>query len=183
MTAPTTTPQLEAGTWVIDPTHSSIGFSVRHLVVSKIRGAFHAFSGTVTVPADGDASVSAEISIDSLYSGNEQRDAHIKAPDFFDAEHFPTAAFTSTALRQDGEDYFLDGDFTLKGVTKPITLSLAFNGINPGMGRGTVAGFEARAEIRRTDFGIGGDYPLETGGVMVSDKVVVTIDVEALKPA
>ena len=182
MTAAVAT-QLTAGTWAIDPVHSSIGFSVRHLVVSKVRGSFESFSGAVVVAEDGTPSVSAEIAVDSVHTGNEQRDAHVKSADFFDVEKYPTAKFVSTGVRADGDDYVLDGDFTLKGVTKPIELKLAFNGTNPGMGHGEVAGFEASVVLNRKDFGIDIDMPLETGGAVVGDKVTITLEIEALKQA
>jgi polyisoprenoid-binding protein YceI len=174
---------LTAGTWAIDPVHSSISFAVRHLVVSKVRGSFESFSGAVVVAEDGTPSVSAEIAVDSLNTGNEQREAHLKGADFFDAEKYPTATFVSTGVRADGNDYVLDGDFTLKGVTNPIELKLAFNGTNPGMGHSEVAGFEASVVLNRKDFGIDIDMPLETGGAVVGDKVTITLDIEALKQA
>jgi polyisoprenoid-binding protein YceI len=179
----TATTQLTAGTWAIDPVHSSISFSVRHLVVSKVRGTFGQFSGAITVAEDGTPSVRAEIAVDSINTGNEQRDAHLKAADFFEVEKFPTATFVSTAVRADGDDYLLDGDFTLKGVTRPVTLNLQFNGVNPGMGHGEVAGFEASVVLNRKDFGIDIDMPLETGGAVVGDKITVTLEIEALKQA
>jgi polyisoprenoid-binding protein YceI len=174
---------LSAGTWAIDPVHSSISFSVRHLVVSKVRGTFGTFSGAVGVAEDGTPTVSAEIAVDSVNSGNEQRDAHLKSADFFDVEKYPTASFVSTGVRADGDDYVLNGEFTLKGVTKPIELELEFNGVNPGMGHGEVAGFEASVVLNRKDFGIDIDMPLETGGAVVGDKVTITLDIEALKQA
>lgn len=174
---------LSAGTWTIDPVHSSVSFSVRHLVVSKVRGRFANFSGAVVVAEDGTPSVSAEIAVDSIDTGNEQRDAHVKSADFFDAAQYPTAKFVSTAVRADGDDYVVDGDFTLKGVTKPVSLKLEFNGVNPGMGHGEVAGFEASVVLNRKDFGIDIDMPLETGGAVVGDKVTVTLEIEALKQA
>ena len=175
--------ELSTGTWAIDPVHSSIGFSVRHLVVSKVRGTFKTFSGAIVVAEDGTPSVTAEIAVDSLDTGNEQRDGHVKSADFFDVEKFPTASFVSTGVRADGEDYVLDGDFTLKGVTKPIELKLEFNGVNPGMGHGEVAGFEASVVLNRKDFGIDIDMPLETGGAVVGDNVTISLAIEALKQA
>ncbi|WNG91763.1 YceI family protein [Mycobacterium sp. ITM-2016-00318] len=183
MTAATTTTGLSAGTWAIDPIHSSIAFSVRHLVVSKVRGQFNTFSGTVVVGADGTPSVTAEIAVDSVDTRNEQRDAHLKAADFFDVEQFPTATFTSTGLREAGENYVFDGVFTLKGIAKPISLDLEFNGTNPGMGHGEVAGFTASVVLNRKDFGIDIDMPLETGGAVVGDQVTITLEIEALKQA
>jgi polyisoprenoid-binding protein YceI len=174
---------LSVGTWAIDPVHSTIGFSVRHLMVSKVRGTFDQFSGTITVGDDGTASVTAEIDVNSINTRNEQRDAHLKAADFFDAETYPTATFTSTGVRTEGNRYALDGEFTLHGVTKPITLDLEFNGVNPGMGHGEVAGFDATVVLNRKDFGIAFDAPLEAGGTVVGDKVTITLEIEALKQA
>jgi polyisoprenoid-binding protein YceI len=177
----TATAELATGTWAIDPVHSTIGFSVRHLMVSKVRGTFDTFSGAIVVAEDGTPSVTAEIAVDSINTRNEQRDAHIRSADFFDVEQYPTATFVSTVVRPNGENYFVDGDFTLKGVTKPVTLELEFNGVNPGMGHGEVAGFEASVVLNRKDFGIDIDLPLETGGSVVGDKVTITLEIEALK--
>ncbi len=183
MTAMTGTAELSVGVWAIDPVHSSIGFSVRHLMVSKVRGDFEKFSGAITVDEDGTPSVTAEIAVDSISTRNEQRDAHIKSADFFDAENYPVAAFRSTAVRSHDGHHVLDGEFTLKGVTKPISLQLEFNGVNPGMGQGEVAGFEASVVLNRKDFGIDIDLPLETGGTVIGDKVTITLQIEALKQA
>ncbi|WP_193047635.1 YceI family protein [Mycolicibacterium baixiangningiae] len=182
MTAATDT-ALTAGTWAIDPVHSTIGFSIRHLMVSKVRGTFDDFSGTITVSDDGTASVAAEIAVGSVNTRNEQRDAHLRAADFFDTEKFPVATFTSTGVRTEGNRYALDGEFTLKGRTQPITLDLEFIGTNPGMGHGEVAGFEASVVLNRKDFGIDFEAPLETGGTVVGDKVTITLEIEALKQA
>ena len=182
MTA-TATSQLTTGTWAIDPVHSSINFSVRHLMVSKVRGKFDNFSGAIVVAEDGTPSLSAEIAVDSVNTGNDQRDAHIKSPDFFDVETYPTARFASTTVQSEGDNYILNGELTLKGVTQPITLELEFNGVSPGMGHGEVAGFEASVVLNRKDFGIDIDMPLETGGAVVGDKVTITLNIEALKQA
>ena len=177
----TGTNQLTEGTWAIDPVHSSIGFSVRHLMVSKVRGTFKDFSGAILVAGNGNPSVTAEIAVDSISTNNEQRDAHVKSADFFAADKYPTATFRSTGVRANGDHYLLDGDFTLKGVTRPVTLDLEFNGVNPGMGHGEVAGFEASVVLNRKDFGIDIDMPLETGGTVVGDKITITLEIEALK--
>ena len=182
MTAAVAT-DLTAGTWAIDPVHSSINFSVRHLMVSKVRGSFKTFSGAVVVAEDGTPSVSATIDVTSIDTRNEQRDAHVRSADFFDADNHPTATFVSTAVRPDGDDYIVDGDFTLKGVTKPVSLKLEYNGVNAGMGQGPVAGFEASVVLNRKDFGIDIDMPLETGGTVIGDKVTITLEIEALKQA
>lgn len=181
MTA-TGTSQLSSGTWTIDPVHSSINFSVRHLMVSKVRGRFDKFGGAIIVADDGTPSVNAEIAVDSVNTGNEQRDAAIKSADFFEAEKYPVAAFTSTGVKSNGGNYVVNGQFTLKGVTKPVGLDLEFGGVNPGVGQGEVAGFEASVVLNRKDFGIGIDLPLDSGGALVGDNVTVTLDIEAVRP-
>ncbi|HTQ19667.1 YceI family protein [Mycobacterium sp.] len=182
MTATATT-RLGAGTWAIDPVHSSINFSVRHLMVSKVRGKFENFSGAIGVAEDGTPSVNAEIAMGSVNTGNPQRDAHLKSADFFEVETYPTATFTSGAVEPEGEGYLLHGELSLKGVTKPVILDLDFYGVNPGMGHGEVAGFEASVVLNRKDFGIDLDMPLETGGAVVGDKVTLTLEIEAVKQA
>ena len=179
MTTAIALPELSAGTWNIDATHSTVGFSVRHLMVSKVRGRFQNFSGTITVSADGTPSVNAEIDVASITTDNEQRDGHLKTADFFEVEKFPTATFTSTSVKPSGENFVLTGDFTLHGVTKSIEMKLEFNGVNPGMGAGPVAGFEATTTITRRDFGISIDMPLEGGGAVVGDKITLTLEIEA----
>lgn len=174
---------LAAGTWAIDPVHSSISFSVRHLVVSKVRGTFGSFGGAITIAEDGTPAVSADIDVASVQTGNADRDAHLTSADFFDVEKFPTATFRSTGVQSKGENYVLDGEFTLKGIAKPISLALEFNGVNPGMGHGEVAGFEASVVLNRKEFGIDIDMPLESGGAVVGDKVTITLEIEALKQA
>ncbi|MDT2008974.1 YceI family protein [Rhodococcus opacus] len=178
-TATATLPNLTAGTWAIDSVHSTVGFSVRHLMVSKVRGTFNDFTGAITVAEDGTAAVTAEIQVASIDTKNTDRDAHIKSADFFDAEQYPTATFTSTAVRPKGDDYVVEGEFTLHGVTRPVELALEFNGVNPGMGNGPVAGFEATTVLNRKDFGITIDMPLEGGGAVVGDKITITLEIEA----
>lgn len=125
--------------------------------------------------------MSAEIAVGSVNSGNDQRDAHLKSAEFFDVEQHPSAYFAATGVRADRGSYALEGAFPLKGVTKPISLGLEFNGINPGMGRGAVAGFQASVILNRKDFGIDINMPVETGGAVLGDKVTVALDIEALK--
>ncbi|ORW97084.1 hypothetical protein AWB92_04270 [Mycobacterium sp. IEC1808] len=180
MTATATT-QVTSGTWAIDPVHSSINFWVRHLMVSKVRGSFGNFSGAIAVAEDGTPSVHAEIAVDSVNTGNAQRDAHLKSTDFFDVEKYPVATFTSTSVEANGDSYVLRGDLTIKGITKAVALDLEFFGVNPGMGHGEVAGFEASVVLNRKDFGIDIDLPLETGGAVVGDKVTVTLEIEAIR--
>ncbi|MDJ0359502.1 YceI family protein [Rhodococcus sp. H29-C3] len=179
MTTAIALPELSAGTWNIDPSHSTVGFSVRHLVVSKVRGRFQAFTGTITVAADGTPSVAAEIDVTSITTDNAQRDGHLETADFFEVEKYPTATFVSTSVQPQGSDFVVTGDFTLHGVTKSIDLVLEFNGVNAGMGNGPVAGFEATTTINRRDFGLTIDMPLEGGGAVVGDKITLTLEIEA----
>ncbi|QOH59601.1 hypothetical protein C6Y44_26330 (plasmid) [Rhodococcus rhodochrous] len=123
-------PDLTTGTWAIDPVHSTVEFSVRHLMVSKVRGTFNDFSGMITVPDAGEPSVDAPIAVASIDTRHADWDAHIASPDFFDAVQYPTAQFTSTALRPAGANLVLEGEFTLHGVTRPIALTLDFHGVN-----------------------------------------------------
>jgi polyisoprenoid-binding protein YceI len=181
MTTATITTPIGVGTWVIDPVHSSVDFSARHLMVSKVRGTFETFSGTITVAADGTPTVTAQIDVASLNTGNEQRDGHVKSADFFDVANYPVATFTSTSVRPHGDDYILDGDLTLKGVTKSVSLDLEFNGVSPGQGYGEVSGYEASVVLSRKDFSIDIDIPMETGGAVVGDKITITLGIEAVK--
>src|SRR5258708_7115314 len=128
-TIATTVPGYVAGTWTIDPVHSEVGFSVRHMMVSKVRGRFTRFSGQLVTGADpATSSVTAEIDMASIDTGNEQRDGHIRSADFFEVESYPTMTYRSTGVRVEGGKFVLDGDLTLKGVTKSVPLSLELNG-------------------------------------------------------
>ncbi|MFR9751719.1 YceI family protein [Nocardia sp. 004] len=172
------TPTLATGTWAIDPAHSTLGFSVRHLMVSKVRGRFTDFAGALVIAEDGSASAEAQIRVDSVTTDNAQRDAHLRTADFFQVEEFPVATFTSTGFRVDGDEFLVDGEFTLRGVTAPVTLEVEFLGTNPGMGQGPVAGFAAKTVLNRRDFGITIDMPLADGGAVIGDKITLTIEVE-----
>ncbi|MGL5443743.1 MAG: YceI family protein, partial [[Mycobacterium] stephanolepidis] len=164
----TTTPVLAPGTWTIDSVHSDITFSVRHLGVSKVRGSFTDFSGDITVAEDGTPSVSATINVASVDTRNDQRDGHLRSADFFDTDNHPTATYRSTSVRTDGDDYIVDGELTLHGVTQPASLNLSLEGVGPGAQGGAVAGFEAGTEINRGDFGVTG------GAGLVGEKVTLT---------
>lgn len=170
---------LTAGTWVIDPTHSTVGFSVRHLMVSKVRGRFTDFEGKLVIGENGAASAEAEIRVNSLTTDNEQRDAHLRTADFFHAEQFPLMTFKSTGFRVNGEEFVVDGEFTIRGNTKPVSLNVEFLGVNPGMGNGPVAGFEAKTVVSRREFGLDIDMPLPDGGAVIGDKVTLTLEIEA----
>ncbi len=174
-------PGYVAGTWNIDPVHSEVGFSVRHMMVSKVRGRFTKFSGKlVTGEQPADSEVTAEIEMGSIDTGNEQRDAHIRSADFFEVETWPTMSYRSTGVREDDGEYVLDGELTLKGVTRSVPLKLELNGFGPDAYGGTRAGFTATGEINRGDFGVSFNAVLETGGTVVSDKVQLHLEIEAV---
>ena len=184
MTATTTEtgiPGYEAATWTIDPVHSEVGFSVRHMMVSKVRGRFTSFSGEIVTAQDPtQSSVTAEIDLSSISTGQEQRDEHIKSADFFEVETYPTMTYRSTGVRRDGGAYILDGELTLKGITKSVPLVLELNGFGPDPYGGTRAGFTASGEINRRDFNVNFNAPLQNGGVVVSDKITLHLEVEAV---
>lgn len=177
----TTIPGYTSGTWTIDPVHSEVGFTVRHMMVSKVRGKFGAFSGEiVTGDSPVDSTVTAEIDLTSIDTGNSDRDNHIRSADFFDVETNKTMTYRSTGVRPDGSDYILDGELTLKGVTKELPLRLELGGFGQDPYGGTRAGFTAVGEIKRSDFGVDFNAVLETGGVVVGDKVTVILEIEAV---
>ena len=181
MTAAILIPSYTAGTWDIDPVHSDVSFSVRHMMVSKVRGRFGAFSGQIVTGEDIiGSSVSTTIDATSIDTNNEQRDNHIRSADFFDVANHPTWTFTSTGLRVDDGDLVLDGELTIKGVTRPVTLSLQVEGFGPDAFGGTRAGFSAATTINRNDFGVDISMPLDGGGVVVGDKVTINLEIEAV---
>ena len=174
-------PGYVAGTWSIDPVHSEVGFTARHMVVAKVRGKFRTFSGElVTGDNPLGSSVTAEIDLSSIDTGNEQRDAHIRSADFFEVETYPTMTYRSTGVRHHRSDYILDGELTLKGVTKEVPLTLELNGFGPDPFGGTRAGFTATGEINRRDFGVNFAAVMETGGAVVADKVTIHLEIEAV---
>jgi len=179
--AATSIPGYLAGTWSIDPAHSDVSFSVRHMMVSKVKGRFGTFSGTIVTAEDpAQSSVTAEIDLNSIDTNNAQRDEHIRSRDFFEVEKYPTMTFTSTSVRSDGGDFLLTGDLNLKGVTKPVTLKLELNGIGPDPFGGTRAGFSASTEISRKEFGVDIDMPMDGGGVVIGDRINIALEIEAV---
>jgi polyisoprenoid-binding protein YceI len=172
-----------AGTWAIDPVHSEVSFVVRHMMVSKVRGRFDTFEGTIiTAEKPLESSVTASVDLSSVNTGQEQRDAHIRSADFFEVEKHPMMTFASTGVRAEGDHFLLDGDLSIKGVTQPVTFKLEVNGFGPDAYGGTRAGFSATTEINRKDFGVNFDGPIPgvPGGVAVSDKVTVTLEAEGV---
>ena len=176
-------PGYVAGTWAIDPVHSEVSFVVRHMMVSKVRGRFDKFEGTIVTAEDPlQSSVTASIDLSSVNTGTAQRDAHIRSADFFEVEKHPVMTFQSTAVRNEGDAFRLDGGLTIRGVTRPLTLELEINGFGPDASGGTRVGFSAIGEISRTDFGVSfnGPIPGVPGGVAVSDRVSIHLEVEGV---
>ena len=181
MTAAILIPSYTAGTWDIDPVHSEVSFSVRHMMVSKVRGRFGSFTGQIVTGEDvTGSSVSATIDATSIDTNNEQRDNHIRSADFFDVANHPTWSFASSAVRVDDGELRVDGELTIKGVTRPVTLSLEVEGFGPDPYGGTRAGFSATTTINRADFGVDISMPLDGGGVVVGDKVTINLEIEAV---
>lgn len=180
MSTNTATTQLPTGTWTIDGSHTEVGFVARHLMVSKVRGSFREISGTVEVAEDiTQSSVEVAAQIASVETGSADRDAHLKSADFFDAEQFPAMTFRSTSF--DGDT--LTGDLTIKDVTKPVTFDVEFGGVGQDPWGNTKAGFEATTTVNRKDWGLTWNAAVEGGGVLVSDKITINIDVQLAKQA
>ena len=171
-----------AGTWSIDPSHSHVGFSVRHLGVAKTRGRFGEFEGTVVVaerPEDSRADVT--IKAASIDTRDETRDAHLRSPDFFDVETTPDITFRTTGVRRDGKGWKVDGELTIKDVTRPVTLDAGFEGAEGDPWGGTRAAFAATTQIDREDFGLTWNQVLESGGLLVGKSVKVELEVELVR--
>jgi polyisoprenoid-binding protein YceI len=170
-----------AGKWTIDPAHSEVGFSVRHMMVSKVRGRFTEVAGEIVTADDpAQSTVTAEIKTASFTTDNEQRDNHIRSSDFLEVQTWPEMTYASTGIRQQDGEFILDGKLTLKGVTRDVPLTLEVNGFGPDAYGGTRAGFTATGEINRGDFNVSFNAPLQNGGVVVADRVQLHLEVEAV---
>jgi len=181
MTAPTVKiPDYVAGTWIIDPVHSEASFIARHLV-SKVRGRFQKLEGVINAAENPlDSSITVSIDPTSIYTNNEMRDNHLRSADFLEVEKYPAISFTSTGIRQNGEDFLIDGDLSIKDVTRPITAELELGGFTPGQDGALRGGFSASFEINRRDYNVNFGAVLESGGVMVGDKITIQFEVEAV---
>jgi polyisoprenoid-binding protein YceI len=170
-----------SGTWQIDPAHTSVEFVARHLMVTKVRGRFSDVSGTIEV-ADNplDSAVSVTTQIASVTTGAADRDGHVVSPDFFDVDNHPEMTFVSTGVRSNGDAWTLDGDLTIKGVTKPMAFDFDFVGVIDDPYGNSKAAFAASAEIMREDWGLTWNVSLEAGGVLVSKKIAIEIEIQAV---
>jgi polyisoprenoid-binding protein YceI len=172
------------GDYQLDPAHTRIGFVARHAMVTKVRGSFKEFEATVHLDAADPTKSSARLTlkVDSIDTGQEQRDAHLRTADFFDVPNFPEIVFESTAVEKVGDrGYRLTGDLTIKDVTRPVTVDFEYVGSAKDPFGNMRAGFEGKATVNRKDWGLSWNAALETGGFLVSDKIVLEFDVSALK--
>ena len=170
--------------WQIDSSHSHINFTARHMMISKVRGSFESFSGTIDFDEENltNTSVNIEVDLASVNTRDEQRDGHLKSPDFFDVENHPTMKFVSTRVEQnDGNNGRLYGQLTIKGVTKEVVLDVEYAGIAKSPWGTVSAGFSANGTINRKEWGLNWNQALETGGVLVGDKINIEIELELVK--
>ena len=180
----TSTLPLATGTWTADTAHTTVGFVVRHLGLSKVRGRFEGVAARLVVGDDlATSSVSAEIEMGTVQTGNPDRDAHLASSDFFNAETNPTMTFVSTGIAGEGEEYTMTGDLTINGITKQVELDVEFFGTSVfPMDQSTRAGFSATGTLSRKDFGITFNAPVGADKVMISDKVALELDVQLIAP-
>jgi len=173
------------GTWTIDPAHSRVGFVARHAMVTKVRGQFREVDGHITIDADQPKNSSAVVTLQvaSIDTGQAQRDEHLRSADFFEAEKYPTISFRSTDVEVDGEKIVLKGDLSIKETTAPVTLELEYGGTAKDPFGNTRAGFEGKTTVNRKDWGLTWNAALETGGVLVSEKVTLEFEISLIKTA
>ena len=183
--APTTAIDDITGDYTLDVSHSRLGFVARHAMVTKVRGQFGAFTGTARIDEANPSASKVDLSIDvaSIETGSADRDGHLKSGDFFDAETYPTITFTSTKVERDGDDWNITGDLTIKDVTKPVTIEFEQTGSAVDPFGNTRVGFEGDVTVNRKDWGLTWNAALETGGVLVSEKIKLEFDVSAIRNA
>ena len=168
------------GAWTIDPTHTSISFSARHLMAARVRGSFKAFSGRIDVAdTPEDSTVAVTMDAASIDTGTEDRDNHLRSPDFLDVENYPTLEFASTAVKAVGDNYEVEGELTIRGVTQPVTLQMRYMGVMADPWGNNKALFTAKTQIDREAFGLTWNAPLEAGGWLVGKNVDIEIEVQA----
>ena len=173
------------GTWTIDASHTRLGFIARHAMVTKVRGSFEDVAGTIVIDAANPSGSTATVAVQlaSVSTGSPDRDAHLRSPDFFDVDVNKEMTFASTTVKQDGDEFMMVGDLTIKGVTQTVELELEPTGVVTDPFGSVRAGFEGQAEISRKDYGLTWNVALEAGGVLVSDKIKIQLDVAAVKSA
>ncbi|MBD1392021.1 YceI family protein [Mucilaginibacter glaciei] len=171
--------------WVLDPTHSEVQFKVKHLVISTVTGFFKTFEGSLTTDSEdfNNAEIEFSLDVNSIDTNQEARDSHLKSAEFFDAETYPKITFKSTSFTKDGDDYKLNGDLTIKDVTKPVTLDVEHGGVAGDFYGNTKAGFEVTGKINRKDFGLVWDGVTEAGSVVLGSDIKLSINVQFAKQA
>ena len=176
-------PEIPSGRWTVDPVHSYVGFVARHMMIARVHGAFRDFSAEVVIGDNPlESKVTAVIQTGSIDSGSPDRDNFVRAADFFDVEQYPEMSFESTGFKADGGHYTMTGDLTIKGVTKPVTFDVEFDGYTGDPWGNDRAGVYAQATVNRHDWGISWNAPLESGGVMLSDNVKLELDLQIVHP-
>lgn len=177
---PTATTLPSSGTWALDPAHTVVGFAGRHLVAAKVRGTFKTFSGEITIgDSPADSSVAVTIDAGSIDTGVDDRDAHLRSPDFLDVEEHPTLEFVSTEVHHTGESFKVDGDLTIRGTTNPVTLDVAYLGLVNDPWGNEKAMFSAHTKIDREDWGLTWNAALEAGGFLVGKSVDIELEIQA----
>lgn len=172
-------PGYRPGTYVLDPAHSEVTFSVRHMMISKVRGTFGVKEATLVAPENPlEAKVEAKVDVTSIDTKDENRDAHLRSADFFDVENHPSIEFVSTGTRVEGGDFLVDGDLTIRGITKPVTFEFEFGGFGTDPYGNYKAGASAKTVINREDFGLTWNAALETGGVLVGKEITIGLDLQ-----
>ena len=179
----TVSPNVGTTTWKIDPAHTQAEFSVKHLMIATVRGHFGNVNGTVTIENDDPTTAKIDVSIDatSLDTRDEKRDAHLRSPDFFNVEKYPTITFKSTKVERSGDDFRVTGDLTIAGVTRPVTLQVEEGGRARDPWGNEKAGFSATTKIKRSEFGLTWNVALEAGGVLVGDDIKISIEAQLVK--
>jgi polyisoprenoid-binding protein YceI len=169
-------------TWTIDPAHSTVEFVAKHMMITTVKGRFAEFAGTVIADEEhlADSTVEVTMQAASLDTRSEQRDAHLRSPDFLDVEHYPEVTFRSTRISGTKDEFQLTGDLTIRGVTRPITLDVTFEGEGKDPWGGTRASFSAKGKFDRRDFGLTWNVALETGGILVSNEVKINIEAQVV---
>lgn len=170
--------------WQVDPVHSHVGFSVKHMMVTTVRGRFTSYRGTFALDSTDftRSRFEGEIDVASIDTGNADRDGHLRTGDFFDAENHPKITFKSTSIEAKGDgEYVVNGDLTIRGVTRPVSLDVEYHGTSKNPYGKIVAGLAARGVVNRKDFGVNFHAVLETGGVALADKVKLELDLQAVQ--
>lgn len=181
MTVAVAVPGYLVGTWKVDPAHSEIAFTVRHLMISRVRGRFTTYDATIeTAPDPSDSSVTATVDLASIATGNEIRDNHLRSADYLETGKYPTMSYRSSGVRRTAEGWVIDGELTLHGVTRSVPLDVEVGGFSVDTFGAQRAGFAATTQISRRDFGIDLTIPLDGGGVAVGDTVTISLDIQAV---